>query len=54
MYDNSSTLSLTGGGITILGQSAGLLVMTIAGVLLLLVGGALSLAERTHRRRTAS
>ena len=54
MYDNSSTLSLTGSGITILGQSAGLLVITIAGVLFLLLGGALSLAERRHRRDPAS
>ena len=54
MYDNSATLALTGSGITILGQGAGFLVLTIAGVLFLVLGGVLSLAERRHRRDTTS
>jgi hypothetical protein len=53
MYDNSSTLSLTGSGITILGQSAGLLALTLAGVLFLVIGGALSITERRRRRDAA-
>jgi hypothetical protein len=53
MYDNSSTLSLTGSGITVLGQSAGLLVLTVAGVLFLVVGGVLAFAERRSRRDPA-
>lgn len=54
MYDNSATLSLAGSGITILGQSAGLVVLTMAGVLFLMVGGALAFAERRSRRGPAS
>lgn len=54
MYDNSATLSLTGSGITILGQGAGLTLLTIAGVLFLVLAGALSLTERRHRRDTTS
>ncbi len=54
MYDNSATLSLTGSGITILGQTAGLMVLTIAGVLFLVLGGALTLAERRHRPDTSA
>jgi hypothetical protein len=50
MYDNSATLSLAGSGITILGQSAGLLALTLAGVLFLVVGGALSVTGRRRRR----
>ena len=54
MYDNSATLALTGSGITILGQSAGLIAVTIGGALFLMLGGVLSLAERRHRGDTAS
>ena len=54
MYDNSATLALTGSGITILGQGEGFLALTIAGVLFLVLGGVLSLAERRHRGDTAS
>ena len=50
MYDNSTTLSLTGSGITILGQSAGLLVLTLAGLLFLVTAGVLTFAERRSRR----
>ena len=50
MYDNSASLSLAGSGITILGQSAGLLALTLAGVLFLVIGGALSLSSRRWRR----
>ncbi len=50
MYDNSATLALTGSGITVLGQGAGLMVLSIAGVLFLVLGMVLSLAERRHRR----
>jgi hypothetical protein len=50
MYDNSATVALTGSGITILGQSAGLIALTIAGVLFLVLGSALSLSERRKRR----
>jgi hypothetical protein len=46
MYDNSATLSLAGSGITILGQSAGVMVLTVAGVLFLVLGGVLSLTGR--------
>jgi hypothetical protein len=53
VYDNSSSLSLAGSGITILGQSAGLLALTLAGVLFLVVGGALSLSSRRNRRDSA-
>ena len=38
--------SLTGSGITILGQSAGVMVLTVAGVLFLVLGGVLSLTGR--------
>jgi hypothetical protein len=46
MYDNSATLSLTGSGITILGQGAGVMVLTVAGVFFLVLGGVLSLTGR--------
>jgi hypothetical protein len=54
MYDNSSSLSLTGTGITVLGQSAGLLVLTMAGVLFLVVACVLAFAERRARRDPAA
>ena len=49
MYDNSATLSLTGSGITILGQSAGVMVLTVAGVLFLVLAGVLSVTGRHTR-----
>ena len=54
MYDNSSSLSLTGTGITVLGQSAGLMALTMAGVLFLVVAGVLTFAERRSRRHPAA
>jgi hypothetical protein len=54
MYDNSATLALTGSGITILGQGAGLAVLTIGGALFLVVGASLAVTERWKRRRTTS
>ena len=54
MYDNSSSLSLTGTGVTVLGQSAGLLVLTMAGVLFLVVALVLAVAERRSRRDPAA
>jgi hypothetical protein len=36
MYDNSSTLALTATGVTVVGQSAGILALVIAGIVVLL------------------
>jgi hypothetical protein len=49
MYDNSASLALTGSGITILGQSAGLAVLTVAGLLFLALGVTFSLRGRGRR-----
>ncbi len=46
MYDNSASLALAGSGITILGQSAGLVVLTIAGLLFLALGVTFSFRGR--------
>ncbi|GID24585.1 hypothetical protein Aab01nite_81750 [Paractinoplanes abujensis] len=54
MYDNSSSLSLAGTGVTVLGQSAGLLVLTVAGLLFLVLACVLAFAERRSRRDPAA
>ena len=54
MYDNSASLALTGSGITILGQTASLTVVTIGGALFVGVGAVLALSERLKRRRDGS
>ena len=54
MYDNSASLALTGSGITIVGQSAGLVAVTVGGALFVGVGAVLALSERLKRRRDGS
>jgi hypothetical protein len=49
MYDNSSTLALTATGVTVVGQSAGIVALGIAGIVVLL--GVIAL-KASHRRRT--
>jgi hypothetical protein len=51
MYDNSSSMALTGSGITIVGQTAGLTVLAVGGALLVGLGAVLAVSERLRRKR---
>jgi hypothetical protein len=51
MYDNTSSMALTGSGVTIMGQAAGLTVLAIGGALLVGLGAVLAITERLRRKR---
>jgi hypothetical protein len=52
MYDNSSTLALTAAGVTVVGQSAGVVALVIAAIVVLLAVLALRVAHGRRRDGT--
>lgn len=54
VYDNSATMALAGSGVTMLGQTASLTVLTVGGALFAGLGLVLAVTERVRRKRGAS
>jgi hypothetical protein len=54
VYDNSATFALSGSAATMLGQSAGLTVLTVGGIAFLAMGATLAISGRLRRRRGGS
>lgn len=54
MYDNSTTMALAGSGVTMLGQTASLTVLTVGGALFVGLGAVLAVSERVKRKRGTS
>jgi hypothetical protein len=53
VYDNSASFALSGSAVTLVGHSAGLVIVTVGGVLFLTVGAVLAAGERLKRRRSS-
>lgn len=54
MYDNSASMALTGSGITMIGQTAGLWAVTIGGALFVGMAAVLAVSGRLKSRRGGS
>lgn len=49
MYDNSASIALAGSGVTLLGQTASIAVLSVGGAVLLALGIGAKLGERRGR-----
>ncbi|HYN95474.1 MAG TPA: hypothetical protein VES42_16625 [Pilimelia sp.] len=49
MYDNSASIALAGSGVTLLGQTASLAVLSVAGAMIVAMGIGAKLGERRGR-----
>jgi hypothetical protein len=54
VYDNSASFALSGSAVTMLGHSAGAVVVTAAGIAVLTIGAMLAVGERLRQRRGGS
>ena len=54
MYDNSASMALTGSGITMIGQTAGLWAITVGGALFVGMAAVLAVSGRLKSRRGGS